>query len=62
MDDVLDAVKQLPHVMEAYLLYGTYDIIAKVEAPSNATLRDVITHTVRRLENVRATQNLVVIP
>lgn len=60
MDDVLTALKQLSHVIEAYLLYGKYDIVAKIEATSTATLRELVTNTIRRLENVRATQTLIV--
>jgi DNA-binding Lrp family transcriptional regulator len=60
MDDVLTALKQLSHVIEAYLLYGKYDIVAKIEATSTAALRELVTNTIRRLENVRATQTLIV--
>jgi DNA-binding Lrp family transcriptional regulator len=60
MDDVLKALKQLSHVVEAYLLYGKYDVVAKIEAASTANLREIVANTIRRLENVRATQTLIV--
>ena len=61
MDDVLDALKQLPHVTEAYLLYGNYDIVAQVTAESITKLRELITRTIRRLPHVQSTQTLIVI-
>jgi DNA-binding Lrp family transcriptional regulator len=60
MDDVLKALKQFSHVVEAYLLYGKYDVVAKIEAASTANLREIVANTIRRLENVRATQTLIV--
>jgi DNA-binding Lrp family transcriptional regulator len=38
MDNVLDALKQLPKVTEAYLLYGVYDLMAKVCAEAKTQL------------------------
>lgn len=34
--EVLKALKRLENVKEAYLIYGVYDIIARVERPASA--------------------------
>lgn len=60
MGDVLVTLRKLPFVIEAYAIYGNYDVVTKVEATSTANLREIVTNTIRRLENVRATQTLIV--
>ncbi|MDP7981728.1 MAG: Lrp/AsnC family transcriptional regulator [Conexivisphaera sp.] len=60
-DEVLKALKQMPNVVEAYIIYGVYDVIAKVEADSLEKVKDVISSRVRRLEHVRSTLSMIVI-
>jgi len=48
-------------VKESYIVYGVYDIIAKVEAESMDKLKESITWNVRRLDKVRSTLTMIVI-
>ncbi|WP_174447781.1 Lrp/AsnC family transcriptional regulator [Conexivisphaera calida] len=60
-DEVLKSLNQIPNVVEAYIIYGVYDVIAKVEADSLEKVKDVISSRVRRLEYVRSTLSMIVI-
>ncbi|MEM2082251.1 MAG: Lrp/AsnC ligand binding domain-containing protein [Candidatus Bathyarchaeia archaeon] len=60
-DVVLKELKKMPNVKEAYLVYGVYDIVAKVEAESMDKLRETITWKIRRLDKVRSTLTMIVI-
>ncbi|MFP3263120.1 MAG: Lrp/AsnC ligand binding domain-containing protein [Nitrososphaeria archaeon] len=60
-EDVLKALKQLPYVTEAHMVYGVYDIIAKVEADSLERVKETISSRMRRLEHVRSTLSIIVI-
>jgi len=60
-DEVLKSLKGLPNVKEAYVVYGVYDIVARVEAETMEKLKDVVTWKVRRLEKVRSTLTMIVI-
>jgi DNA-binding Lrp family transcriptional regulator len=40
-------------------VFGTYDILSKLEAQSEDALRDVITKKIRRLPRIRATYTLI---
>jgi DNA-binding Lrp family transcriptional regulator len=60
-DAVLKELKKMPNVKEAYLVYGVYDIVAKVEAESMDKLRETITWKIRRLDKVRSTLTMIVI-
>lgn len=59
-NDVLNELKNISGISEAYLVYGVYDIIAKVEAETMEQVKEVITWKVRRLEKVRSTLSMIV--
>jgi len=59
--EVLDNIKKVPEVKQAYMVYGVYDIVAKVESESLEELRDVVSRQIRRLEGVRSTVTLIVV-
>jgi len=56
-EEVLEDLVKLEGIKEASLVYGIYDIVAKVEVDKMDELKEVITK-IRRL-NVRTTQTLV---
>jgi len=62
MPEVLNKVKAIEGVEVAEMVYGLYDIVAKVKTETMDKLKHIITYKVRTLENVRATQTLLVIP
>ncbi len=59
-DEVLKTLKGIPNVKESYVVYGVYDIIARVEAETMEKLKDVVTWKVRRLDKVRSTLTMIV--
>mgnify|MGYP003565904341 CR=1 FL=1 len=60
MEDVLQVLDGLPNVKEAYMVYGVYDIIAKVEAESMTKLKEIVTWKIRRIDKVRSTLTTIV--
>ncbi len=58
--EVLKELKSMNEVKEAYVVYGTYDVIAKVEAETMDKLKEVITWRTRRLDNVISTLTMIV--
>ena len=59
-DEVLKALTKITNVKEAYIVYGVYDIVTKVEAESMKNLKEVITLKIRRLDKVRSTLTMIV--
>ncbi|MEM0445393.1 MAG: Lrp/AsnC ligand binding domain-containing protein [Nitrososphaerota archaeon] len=59
-EEVLRQLKQMSSVREAYLVYGVYDIVAKVEAESMDKLKETVSWSIRRLEKVRSTLTMLV--
>ena len=59
-DQVLAEAKGLDVVKEAYMTYGMYDLILKIQAPSLDALKGTILAQVRNLPNIRSTLSMIV--
>ena|SRR5487761_267063 len=59
--DVIDRIKSIPNVVEVHVVYGVYDIVAKVEAESLEKVKETITDRLRTLEKVRSTLTMIVV-
>jgi len=59
--EVLAALKKIDAVEEAYMVYGVYDVVAKVKANTMDKLKEIVTWHVRRLDKVRSTLTMIVI-
>jgi DNA-binding Lrp family transcriptional regulator len=57
--EVLDGLKLIDEVKETHLIYGVYDIIARIEAETMDELRKVIGWKIRRLTKVRSTITMI---
>ena len=60
-NEVLAALKKIEAVDEAYMVYGVYDVVAKVKADTMDRLKEIVTWNVRRLDKVRSTLTMIVI-
>jgi DNA-binding Lrp family transcriptional regulator len=57
--EIVDELRKVEGVEEAYFSYGVYDIITKVKADSMETLKDMVTRRVRAISRVRSTLTLI---
>lgn len=57
---VVEGLRKIQNVKEAYTLYGVYDVIAQVECEGESDLRNLVTNRIRALNDVRATMTLMV--
>ena len=46
---------------DVYVVYGVYDIIARVEADTMEKVKETITWKIRRLDRVRSTLTMIVV-
>jgi DNA-binding Lrp family transcriptional regulator len=58
-DQVLRDAKAIGGVQEAYVSYGVYDLVLKVKADSMEQLKELVTHRLRTIKNVRSTLTLI---
>jgi DNA-binding Lrp family transcriptional regulator len=57
--EILERLREVPEVKESHVVYGMYDLVARVEADSMDHLKQVITWKIRRLDKVRSTLTTV---
>jgi len=57
--NVMNGLKKTNAVKEAHMVYGVYDIIARLEAETMADLKDSISWKIRRLDGVRSTFTMI---
>ena len=60
MEETLTALTKIENIKEAYMVYGVYDIVAKVEAESMTKLKELVTWKIRKLDKVRSTLSMIV--
>jgi DNA-binding Lrp family transcriptional regulator len=58
---VLKGLKEISEVKEAHMVYGVYDIIARIETETMQELKDIISWKIRRLDKVRSTLTMIVV-
>ena len=57
--EIVQELRKIDGVEEAYYSYGVYDIITKVKADSMENLKDMVTKKVRAINRVRSTLTLI---
>ena len=58
-DELVEKLRELENVEEAYGVYGAYDIIVKVRASTEKELKEIATWKIRKLDKVRSTLTVV---
>ncbi len=58
---VMEKLYEIPEVKEVYIVYGIYDVIAKIESDSLEKIREVITSKIRKLQEIRTTSTMVIV-
>jgi len=58
-EDVIAQLKDMPEVEEVSVVYGVYDIVAKITSETMELLKENITTKVRHLNKVRSTMTMI---
>lgn len=62
MVDVVKKLKTIPGIEEAHMVYGIYDVIAKISSNNMNSLKNLITNKIRRIDNIQNTITIMVEP
>ena len=60
-EQVLEQIKKIPTVKEAYIVYGVYDLVVRLESDDMTRLKDEITESIRNIDLVLSTQTMILI-
>lgn len=56
---VINDLKKVPDIVEAWVVYGVYDIVVKVKADSPEKLKETVSERIRKISGVRNTLTLI---
>lgn len=59
-ENVLSRLKTLDYVEEAYVTYGTYDLVVQIQGETEESLKDAM-HKIRTTEQVQSTLTLMLL-
>jgi len=58
-DLVLEKIRSIAEVQEAFFSYGVFDLVVKIKTDSMAQLKELISHRLRAITNVKSTLTLI---
>jgi DNA-binding Lrp family transcriptional regulator len=58
--DVLRKVRGIDGVEEAFVVYGVYDIVAKLKANTMGELKEIVLQCIRKRSSITSTLTLIV--
>ena len=59
--EVVEKLKSFEEVKEIYVVYGIYDILARIKTESIDKLKDIVAGKIRKIPNVKATLTMIVV-
>ena len=58
-DRVLEELRDIAEVQEAFFSYGVYDLVVKIKTDSMEKLKELVSHRLRTITNVKSTLTLI---
>jgi DNA-binding Lrp family transcriptional regulator len=56
---VLEELRNIAEVQEAYFSYGVYDLVVKIKTDSMEQLKELVSHRLRAITDVKSTLTLI---
>ncbi len=60
-EQLMKELRSIENVKEVFIVYGVYDIIARIEGQTMEKVKETITWKIRRLDRVRSTLTMIVV-
>lgn len=60
--EVMKSLSKVDGVKEAYEVYGSYDIIVRLEAEGEGMLKKIVNDEIRGIEGVKSTLTMIAYP
>ena len=59
---IRELLRKIVGVEEVYLVYGAYDIVAKIKTENMDKLQEIIDNRLRRFKEIRSRTTMIIIP
>jgi DNA-binding Lrp family transcriptional regulator len=60
IDDVINKLKGVSEIADAYKVQGIYDIIARVNSDTEEKLKELVSERIRRIDKITGTVTVII--
>jgi DNA-binding Lrp family transcriptional regulator len=61
ISEVLQEIKDLPEVKEAYTTHGMYEIFTRIETDTMPSLQELVSETIEKIEGIASALTLIIL-
>jgi DNA-binding Lrp family transcriptional regulator len=59
-EEVMNKLKEIPEIVDIYIVQGLYDIIAKVKLNTEEELKELVSERIRKVDKVTGTVTVII--
>ena len=59
-DEVMNKLKEIPEIVDIYIVQGLYDIIAKVKLNTEEELKELVSERIRKVDRIKGTVTVII--
>jgi DNA-binding Lrp family transcriptional regulator len=59
-EEVMNKLKEMPEIVDIYIVQGLYDIIAKVKLNTEEELKELVSERIRKVDKVTGTVTVII--
>jgi DNA-binding Lrp family transcriptional regulator len=59
-EEVMNKLKEMPEIVDIYIVQGLYDIIAKVKLNTEEELKELVSEGIRKVDKVTGTVTVII--
>jgi DNA-binding Lrp family transcriptional regulator len=56
----MDKLKEIPEIVDIYIVQGLYDIIAKVKLNTEEELKELVSERIRKVDKITGTVTVII--
>ena len=58
-EEVMNKLKEIPEIVDIYIVQGLYDIIAKVKLNTEEELKELVSERIRKVDKITGTVTVI---
>ena len=59
-EEVTEKLKEIPEIVDIYIVQGLYDIIAKVKLKTEEELKELVSERIRKVDKITGTVTVII--
>ena len=59
-EEVMNKLKEIPEIVDIYIVQGLYDLIAKVKLNTEEELKELVSERIRKVDKITGTVTVII--